>query len=180
MQIVTNHPVHIVNKTGGLSPSAFIPFCAFGGDMKVMGTKVEGFNISVCNSFEEKILNDQLCYEVDLEKFKDKQNINEQLENGLILILDYNEDRQTSIDSRGKIKVIGKNIFLPVKEESVQIYLDTISKDGLHSINKMYFILLFRSCDIDWGGRIQPKFFQTNRGNGILHGTFSGCARLPK
>ena len=79
--------------------------------------------------------------------------------------MDYNEDRQTSIDSHGKIKVIGKNVFLPVKEDSVQIYLDTISKDGLHLINKIYFILLFRSCDIDWRGRLQLKIFQTNRGN---------------
>ena len=47
--------------------------------MDAMGTKAERFNYSVCNSFEEKILNDQLCYEVDLEKFKNKDNINEQL-----------------------------------------------------------------------------------------------------
>ena len=100
MQIVNNHPVHIVNKTGGLSPSAFIPFCTFGGDMDAMGTKVEGFKYSVCNSFEEKILNDQLCYEVDLEKFKDRDNINNQLQKGLILILDYNEDRQIPLDSK--------------------------------------------------------------------------------
>ena len=131
MQIVTNHPVHIVNKTGGLSPSAFIPFCAFGGDMKVMGTKVEGFNISVCNSFEEKILNDQLCYEVDLEKFKDRKNINNQLKKGLILILDYNEDRQIPLASKDiKIKKISEeDVFLSEEEDSVQIYLDTISKD---------------------------------------------------
>ena len=75
--------------------------------MDAMGTKAEGFNYSVCNSFKEKILNDQLCYEVDLEKFKDRKNINNQLKKGLILILDYNEDRQTSFDSRKKIKVIG-------------------------------------------------------------------------
>ena len=97
--------------------------------MDAMGTKAEGFNYSVCNSFKEKILNDQLCYEVDLEKFKDRDNINNQLQKGLILILDYNEDRQTSPDSSGSTKIIGKNILLPVKEDSVQIYLDTISKD---------------------------------------------------
>ena len=97
--------------------------------MDAMGTKVEGFKYSVCNSFEEKILNDQLCYEVDLEKFKDKKSINEQLENGLILILDYNEDRQTSIDFNGSKNISGQNILLLEEEDSVQIYLDTISKD---------------------------------------------------
>ena len=78
--------------------------------MDAMGTKAEGFNYSVCNSFEEKILNDQLCYEVDLEKFKDKKNINEQLGNGLILILDYNEDRQTSPDSSRSVMSADGNI----------------------------------------------------------------------
>ena len=99
--------------------------------MKVMGTKVEGFNISVCNSFEEKILNDQLCYEVDLEKFKDRKNINNQLKKGLILILDYNEDRQIPLDSKEiKIEKISEEyVFLSEEEDSVQIYLDTISKD---------------------------------------------------
>ena len=99
--------------------------------MKVMGTKVEGFNISVCNSFEEKILNDQLCYEVDLEKFKDRKNINNQLKKGLILILDYNEDRQIPLDSKEiKIeKISEEDVFLSEEEDSVQIYLDTISKD---------------------------------------------------
>ena len=99
--------------------------------MKVMGTKVEGFNISVCNSFEEKILNDQLCYEVDLEKFKDRKNINNQLKKGLILILDYNEDRQIPLNSKEiKIeKISEEDVFLTEEEDSVQIYLDTISKD---------------------------------------------------
>ena len=99
--------------------------------MKIMGTKVEGFNISVCNSFEEKILNDQLCYEVDLEKFKDRKNINNQLKKGLILILDYNEDRQIPLASKDiKIKKISEeDVFLSEEEDSVQIYLDTISKD---------------------------------------------------
>ena len=60
-----------------------------------MGKEVNGFNDPVCNSFEAKIRNDQLCYEVDLEKYKDENNIKEQLESGLVLILDYNLERQS-------------------------------------------------------------------------------------
>ena len=41
---VTNHPVHILNVNETFSPSAFIPFCAFGEDMKAMGKRVDGFD----------------------------------------------------------------------------------------------------------------------------------------
>ena len=30
-----NHPVHIINADGNLSPSAFIPFCAWASNMEV-------------------------------------------------------------------------------------------------------------------------------------------------
>ena len=77
------HPVHIMTKENSLSPSAFIPFCDFGGNMSSMGVKIDQFDVPVCNSFEAKILNDQLCYEVDLEKFSDKLNIDKQLKLGV-------------------------------------------------------------------------------------------------
>ena len=31
-----NHPVHIIDADGNLSPSAFIPFCAWAGNMEVI------------------------------------------------------------------------------------------------------------------------------------------------
>ena len=63
------HPVHIVTKNNQMSPSAFIPFCDFGGNMLQMGVKIDQFDVPVCNSFQARILNDQLCYEVDLNSF---------------------------------------------------------------------------------------------------------------
>ena len=123
---VTNHPVHILNVNETFSPSAFIPFCAFGEDMKAMGKEVDGFDHHVCNSFKAKIRNDQLCYEVDLEKFKDKDNIKEQIKSGLVLILDYNEERQSeTYKIQGKRKTTK---FREIKENDVQIFLDTKSK----------------------------------------------------
>ena len=88
-----NHPVHIVDKMGKLSPSAFIPFCSFGDDLDSMSKKIENFSLPVCNSFRALIHKDQLCYQADLEKFRKRDNFKEQLVNGLVLILDYNEDR---------------------------------------------------------------------------------------
>ena len=55
-----NHPVHIITKDKQMSPSALIPFCEFGGDMSKVGVMIDHFEIPVCNSFESKIMNDQL------------------------------------------------------------------------------------------------------------------------
>ena len=61
-----NHPVHIFDNTQKkLSPSSFIPFCDFGGNKEAMGVKIDKYQQPVCNSFEARILNDQLCYEID-------------------------------------------------------------------------------------------------------------------
>ena len=93
---LSNHPVHIVVERGDVSPSAFIPFCEFGGNMSAVGVKIDQFHVPVCNSFKAKVLNDQLCYEVDPNLFIDRTNTLKYLKLGLVLVLDYNEDRQTT------------------------------------------------------------------------------------
>ena len=123
---MTNHPVHIVNETGQISPSSFIPFCSFGEEMNAMGIKMDNFDVPVCNSFKEIIHNDQLCYQIDLEKFKKAEMLDKQLKHGLVIILDENKDRQFIL---GDKKIGGKrNLFSPEEENSIQIHLDTISK----------------------------------------------------
>ena len=87
--------------------------------MKSMGRVVNGFHDPVCDIFETKIRNEQLCYEVDLEKYKDKNKIKEQLKAGLVLFLDYNLERQSETYNPYKVN---KN------QNNVHIYLDTISK----------------------------------------------------
>ena len=119
---LSNHPVHILDKDGKISPSSFIPFCSFGNDMKSMGREMNGFNNPICDSFEAKIRNDQLCYEVDLEKYKDTNKIKEQLKSGLVLLLDYNLERQSEFYNPKKVNKLNSD------ENNVHIYLDTISK----------------------------------------------------
>ena len=92
LQTVSNHPVHILNNDGDLSPSSFIPFCSFGEEF--IGKKIEDFDIPVCNIFNPKYYFDQLCYETDLHELKDNDKIEKQLEKGFTLVLDYNEDRE--------------------------------------------------------------------------------------
>ena len=99
-----NHPVHIIDKEGNLSPSALIPFCEFAGNMSTMGVEIEHFDVPVCNSFQAKVLNDQLCYEVDPNKYtyKDYLTANEfkqAIKQGLTLYIDTNDDRQTKSEN---------------------------------------------------------------------------------
>ena len=111
---ITNHPVHIIDEEGKLSPSAFIPFCGFGGNMSIMGVKIDQFAVPVCNHFKAKVLNDQLCYEVDPNEFKyivSDKNFNQ----GLEFYVDINEDRYYR--------------QYPKKESNnFKIYLDTLGK----------------------------------------------------
>ena len=64
--------------------------------MSAMGVKIDQFDDPVCNSFQAKIQNDQLCYEVDLDKIVKEKNIDVEkaLKSGLSIVLDYNQDRQ--------------------------------------------------------------------------------------
>ena len=88
---MTNHPVHIIDQNDQYSPTALVPFCDFGGDMSALGVKIDQFNVPVCNVFQAKIINDQLCYQVDLEKYKHKFDLKGEL--SISLYIDYNEER---------------------------------------------------------------------------------------
>ena len=142
----SNHPVHILDREGNISPSSFIPFCSFGNDMKNMGRELNGFDVPVCDSFEAKIRNDQLCYEVDLQKYKDKNKIKEQLKTGLILLLDYNLERQSEMYNPKKVNKLDSD----KNENDVQIYLDTISK--LHLKKCIYVVIIVND---NFHGKIQ-------------------------
>ena len=47
--------------------------------MSSVGVKIDQFDVPVCNSFQAKILNAQLCYEVDLNWLSHKHNIKREL-----------------------------------------------------------------------------------------------------
>ena len=114
-QSETNHPVHVKDKSGHLYPTALIPFCKFGGNMSVMGVKIDQFDVPVCNSFRPKIVKDQLCYTVDPNEYKHKIDLKSEL--SLALFIHYNEDRQLEdIDSTEEhtviVDTIGKIIVI--------------------------------------------------------------------
>ena len=97
--------------------------------MSAMGVKIDQFTVPVCNSFQAKILNDQLCYEVDLNSYTDKHNIDKQLKLGFNFIMDYNEDRQITYDKISEQKTnigLASSIVESDQEDKAFIYLNTI------------------------------------------------------
>ena len=137
---VSNHPVHFVTNGGELSPSAFIPFCEFGGNMSAMGVKIDQFPVPVCNSFKEKILNDQLCYEIDLNKYSNKDNIKRELDAGFVFLMDYNEERQVGFEEEfttAENDSFTSKIIESDHSQHAAIYLNTIGKkDSNNSISE--------------------------------------------
>ena len=130
MQTLNNHPVHILNTKREVSLSSFIPFCSFGDEL--IGSDIDGFDMKVCDIFKPKLFYDQLCYETDLQEIKDRNSVNvmNQLEMGLTLVLDYNEERQlnslhSTKDSISKKKKFSYNFH---NGNTLSMYLDTISK----------------------------------------------------
>ena len=103
--------------------------------MSVVAVKHDQFDDPVCNSFQARILNDQLCYEVDLNRFSNKSNIAKELEVGFYFLMDYNEDRQASILEWASTSAwkeeksgISANLLESDKNQHAFIYLDTIGK----------------------------------------------------
>ena len=129
--LVSNHPVHMYDEDGKMSPSAFIPFCNYGRRISTMGDIMGNYDLPVCKSFKPKVRNLQLCYEVDLDEYRNRDNIVKDLKSGLVFFMDYNEDRQIALD--GNAKVYHDNFVDKVDaskdEESAFIYLNTIGKE---------------------------------------------------
>ena len=74
-----------------------IPFCEFGGNMSVMGVKIDQFDDPVCNSFRPKIVMDQLCYQVDPNEYKHQIDLQGDL--SLSLFINHNEDKEMALEN---------------------------------------------------------------------------------
>ena len=140
------HPVHMISKGGKISPSAFIPFCEFGGNVSTMELMSDQFDVPICNSFEPKILNDELCYEIDVNKYTSKDNTEKELKSGLIFIMDYNEDRQITLD-QGDKKGVDKSLHGRIQKSedthNAIIYLETIGMHPSQVLTRLVFSFLF-------------------------------------
>ena len=115
--------------------------------MSSMGVKIDLFGIPVCNSFQAKILNYQLCYEVDLNRFSNQNNIGRELKLGFHFVMDYNEDRQTKTDKKFKTEK-DQSLAVRVVESDENshafIYLNTVGKYTYEY--KASFIVTWKLC----------------------------------
>ena len=131
-----NHPVHIITEDDQMSPSSFIPYCEFGGDTSAVGVKIDNFDFPVCKSFQAKVLNDQLCYEVDLNRFTNPNNKERELKLGFNFIMDFNEDRQVTFDKdlfKWNETGWANNIAESNSMQNALIYLNTIGRSDAKS-----------------------------------------------
>ena len=97
------HPVHIINERGKIQPTAFIPFCSFGGNMDIIGQKAEGFSMPVCMAFKPSLFRGKKCYFLDINEKLSSQNIklSSSSSHGLTFLVDNNLERHFgSVDSK--------------------------------------------------------------------------------
>ena len=106
-----------------LSPSAFIPFCSFGGSMSVVGKSHHMFNTHVCDKFKPTFLDGKLCYQINVHGLEDKVNKEEMAQKGIEFLLDYNFDRMIKVE---------EEVESVVKDSSAKeamIYIESLGKN---------------------------------------------------
>ena len=131
LEEVSFHPVHLINKGGVPMPSSFIPYCAFGTDMSIIGRRNNNFSFPICDSFIPTILDGQLCYEIDMKRFNVSNGIGKRA--GLTIIVDKNYERslnakETKALGGGTVELVEKTHIPSVEKDiySVRIHIDTL------------------------------------------------------
>ena len=134
MEYLINHPVHISEEE---DLGAFIPFCFIGKDL--VGRKSVEFQVPICNVFRKTILNGQVCYEANINNYKDQMdNWAEAEQIGFSFIVDTNDeyDVKNLIERKSpkeKEKLYDLHHYSTSykksndEEEEFQILLETIS-----------------------------------------------------
>lgn len=77
-----------MDSKGQLVPAAFIPICAYQGEL--LGIESPEFNFTACDLFEPTLVMDQLCYTLNSTKTKNWRS-EPNTENGLVLVIDPQE-----------------------------------------------------------------------------------------
>ena len=66
-------------------PAAFIPICAYQG--KFLGSTRSGVNFTICDLFQPKLVDKQLCYSLNPQKMQEWKTKPDR-RNGLLLVID--------------------------------------------------------------------------------------------
>ena len=123
-----SHPPHFME---GSTASAFIPFCAFEGQLIIIEPLVRLPNLTypICKSFTPTFLDGQLCYKLKMNRTtKGSEN-----REGLLLILDLNEDLTVKVDSPNNTTSqnnsieFSSNLMTDANKNSGKIHINTLS-----------------------------------------------------
>ena len=126
-----NHPVHISDRH---TISAFIPFCSFGSNVDLIRKKLSHLQVPVCSIFRKKIFSGQVCYEADLNQFKNKIDWKTALKKGFSFIIDTNDEYDVkNLFQRKSPRRLENNVELDVFKETEDdhkfaVMLKTISE----------------------------------------------------
>ena len=85
------------------------------------------FTVPVCNIFEETMLDGQLCYQADLDRFRNKVEKKKIATEGFLFLLDYNENRmldEVYDEDNGEDSSLRKN------EKDAMIYVETMGENN--------------------------------------------------
>ena len=66
-------------------PSSFIPYL-------VLGVQIDQFDLPVCHKFKPHVINGMLCYQIDVNEFRNQIDDEKVMHTGLIFVMDYNLD----------------------------------------------------------------------------------------
>ena len=143
IKTISNHPVHIMDDQNISYPSAFIPFCSFGGNMSVMGKDIPNFSIPVCNKFKPIVLKGRRCYQVDVNEFKNQVDTEKLRTHGLIFMMDYNEDR-LGLETDMDLEAFGHKDFVDFQEAAISnkealIHIETLGMNNYIIIFSFFF-----------------------------------------
>ena len=130
IQQMSNHPPHImIEDQQAVSPSSFIPFCSFGGNLSVMGKRIDKLSIPVCDKFQPTLLDGQRCYQVDVNELRNKVDKKKMASQGIELLLDYNFDRMVRLagEEGSTLEILEENY--PTKNAAM-IYIETLGNNN--------------------------------------------------
>ena len=124
--------MHILDDNLTLLPSAFIPFCSFQGSPDLLSREFGNFSLPVCSSFKKRLLERQLCYQIDVNTIINETTAAGLQKGGLSLLVDANfEYDMTRVRMTPEEEVFDdftEEFFEAEESEKIMIHIETISK----------------------------------------------------
>ena len=102
--------------------------------MDLIGEKLSNFQVPVCSLFRKKIYSGQVCYEADLNQFKNKIDWKRALKKGFSFIIDTNDEYDVkNLFQRNSPGSLENNLELDIFKDTEDhqkfaVMLKTISK----------------------------------------------------